>query len=177
MSVVAWRLLARWASQMGSWIWSVCLPLSFSPLTAPIFVSNFFGPKLTTTRPLESGETMRAAGLTPIATVLPSTAVLIKSTHPSNPSLVSLIAERIKGVITAQSFILCQYNIPRNLLDKAKEITPGKRAPTVTALEEEGWVAISSMVPKKDIAGVMDRLMEVGATDILCLEIGNSRAS
>ena len=33
------------------------------------------------------------------------------------------------------------------------------------------------MVPKKDVAGVMDRLMEVGATDILCLEIGNSRAS
>ena len=120
---------------------------------------------------------MRAAGLTPLATVLPSTAVLIKSTHPSNPALVSLIAERIKGVITAQSYVLCQYNISRKLLDKAKGITPGKRAPTVQALEEEGWVAISSMVLKRDIAGVMDRLMEVGATDILCLEIGNSRAS
>lgn len=125
----------------------------------------------------ESGETMRAAGLTPLSTVLPSTAVLIKSTKPSNPALVSLITSRIKGVITAQSFVLCQYNIPRDLLSKATEITPGKRAPTVTALEEEGWVAISSMVPKKDVAGVMDRLTDAGATDVLVLEISNSRAS
>lgn len=120
---------------------------------------------------------MRAAGLTSISTVLSSTAVLIKSTRPSNPALVSLITSRIKGVIAAQSFVLCQYNIPRHLLSKATEITPGKRAPTVTALEEEGWVAISSMVLKRDVAGVMDRLTEAGATDVLVLEISNSRAS
>ena len=120
---------------------------------------------------------MRAAGLAPIDTVVTSTAVLIKSTNPSNPSLVSVIAKRIDGVITAQRFVLCQYNIARDLLDKARDITPGKRAPTVTALEEEGWVAISSMVAKKEIAVVMDRLTEVGATDILALDIANSRAS
>ena len=33
------------------------------------------------------------------------------------------------------------------------------------------------MVPKRDVAGVMDRLTEVGATDVLVLEISNSRAS
>lgn len=120
---------------------------------------------------------MRAAGLLPLATVLPSTAVLIKSTRPSSPSLVALIASRIKGVIKAQYFVLCQYNVPRHLLDKAKEITPGERAPTITALEEEGWVAVSSMVPKRDVAGVMDRLVDAGATDVLVLEISNSRAN
>ena len=48
---------------------------------------------------LESGETMKAAGLKAIDTVVESTAVLIKSKHPSNPALVDLITERIKGVI------------------------------------------------------------------------------
>ena len=48
---------------------------------------------------LESGETMKAAGLKAIDTVVESTAVLIKSKHPSNPTLVDLITERIKGVI------------------------------------------------------------------------------
>ena len=47
----------------------------------------------------ESGETMKAAGLKAIDTVVESTAVLIKSKHPSNPTLVDLITERIKGVI------------------------------------------------------------------------------
>ena len=117
---------------------------------------------------------MKAAGLNAIDTVLESTAVLVKSRKTQNP-LVDLIASRIRGVITAQRFVLCQYNIPRKELATACEITPGKRAPTVTALEADGWVAVSSMVEKKNIATVMDELTKVGATDILVLNIANSR--
>jgi len=125
---------------------------------------------------VESGETMKAAGLQAIDTVVASTAVLIKSKTPTNPALVDLIASRILGVITAQKYVLCQYNVRRSSLDKAKTITPGKRAPTISALEEEGWVAVSSMVEKKKIATVMDDLTAVGATDILVLDIANTRA-
>lgn len=75
----------------------------------------------------------------------------------------------------AQKYVLCQYNIPRSELPTACRITPGKRAPTITALEAEGWVAVSSMVEKKEIATVMDELTKVGATDILVLSIANSR--
>ena len=122
---------------------------------------------------------MRAACLHPLTTLVASTAVLIQSSHPSpaNLPLITLIASRIKGVITAQRYVFCQYNIPRDLLAEATKITPGKRAPTITALEENGWVAISVMVEKKEIAVVMDRLEGVGATDILVLEIANSRGA
>ncbi|TPX23032.1 ATP phosphoribosyltransferase (ATP-PRTase) (ATP-PRT) [Coccidioides immitis] len=123
---------------------------------------------------VESGETMKAAGLQAIDTVVNSTAVLVKSRKTSNP-LVELITSRIQGVITAKKYVLCHYNIPRNLLSQAAKITPGKRAPTVTALEEEGWVAVNSMVEKKLVATVMDELTKVGATDILVLDIANSR--
>ena len=75
----------------------------------------------------------------------------------------------------AQRYVLCQYNIPRTLLPQACQITPGKRAPTVTALEKNDWVAVSSMVSRREIAIVMDELTGVGATDILCLQIMNSR--
>lgn len=124
---------------------------------------------------VESGETMRAAGLKAIDTVLESTAVLIKSRSVSNEKLVNLIEARIRGVIAAQRYILCQYNVPRAKLPEAAKITPGKRAPTITALEEPEWVAVSSMVEKKKIATVMDDLTGVGATDILVLDIANSR--
>ncbi|KAI9833501.1 MAG: ATP phosphoribosyltransferase (ATP-PRTase) (ATP-PRT) [Sarea resinae] len=126
---------------------------------------------------VESGETMKAAGLKAIATVIESTAVLIRSKNPSNPKLVDLIASRIQGVITAQKYVLCQYNVQRSRLETATKITPGKRAPTINALEEEGWVAVSSMVAKSKIATVMDDLEAVGATDILVLDIANSRSS
>nr|KMM69671.1 ATP phosphoribosyltransferase [Coccidioides posadasii RMSCC 3488] len=117
---------------------------------------------------------MKAAGLQAIDTVVNSTAVLVKSRKTSNP-LVELITSRIQGVITAKKYVLCHYNIPRNLLSQAAKITPGKRAPTVTTLEEEGWVAVNSMVEKKLVATVMDELTKVGATDILVLDIANSR--
>ena len=125
---------------------------------------------------VESGETMRAAGLKAIDTVVESTAVLIKSRKVSNERLVDLIAARIRGVITAQRYVLCQYNIPRAKLPEASKITPGKRAPTVTSLDEPDWVAVSSMVERQRIATAMDELTAVGATDILVLTIANSRA-
>lgn len=52
---------------------------------------------------VESGETMRAAGLKAISTVVSSSAILIKSKHPSDPKLVDLITARIKGVISKSS--------------------------------------------------------------------------
>jgi ATP phosphoribosyltransferase len=119
---------------------------------------------------------MKAAGLKPIDTVVESTAILIKSRSPSNPDIVNLIASRIRGVIAAQKYVLCQYNINRSALGEATTIAPGKRAPTVTTLEEEGWVAVSVMVERKKIALVMDELTKVGATDILVLQIANTRS-
>ncbi len=139
---------------------------------------------------------MRAAGLKAISTVVESTAVLIKSKCPSDPKLVELIASRIRGVISesfvlhscvfadtcelksptaAQRYVLCTYNIERPRLEEACRITPGKRAPTVTSLEASDWVAVNAMVERKDMAVVMDQLTAVGASDILCMKIDNSR--
>jgi ATP phosphoribosyltransferase len=124
---------------------------------------------------VESGETMRAAGLKAISTVIPSSAILIKSKHPSDPNLVDLISARIKGVITAQKFVLCTYNVERKNLDAACKITPGKRAPTINSLEQDGWVAVQAMVERKNIAIAMDQLTAVGAEDILVMKLENSR--
>lgn len=120
---------------------------------------------------------MRAAGLKAISTVVSSTAILIQSKHVSNPDLVTLITSRIRGVITAQRFVLCTYNVHRKNLEAACKITPGKRAPTTTTLEEEGWVAVSAMVKREEIAVTMDELTKVGAQDILVMRIDNSRTS
>lgn len=120
---------------------------------------------------------MRVAGLKAISTVVSSSAILIKSKHPSDPALIEKITRRIRGVITAQHYVLCTYNIPRSKLGAIKEITPGKRAPTINSLEEEGWVAVSVMVEAKKISNTMDRLEEVGAEDILVTKLENSRTS
>ncbi|KDR82522.1 hypothetical protein GALMADRAFT_237864 [Galerina marginata CBS 339.88] len=127
---------------------------------------------------VESGDTMRAAGLHAIATVLETEAVLIRSgvqKHPHLTSLIDLITNRISGVIAAERYVVCQYNISRDKLAAAVRITPGRRAPTISPLEEENWVAISSMVEKKKSAKVMDELVAIGAEDVLVFNLDNCR--
>lgn len=124
---------------------------------------------------VESGETMRAAGLIDIDTVLSTSAYLIESKNPSHPELVKTIKNRIEGVLAAQKYILCNYNAPRDNLDALLSITPGRRAATVSPLDDEGWVAISSMIEKAKKGEIMDKLKAGGASDILLFEISNCR--
>ncbi|KIK69915.1 hypothetical protein GYMLUDRAFT_34316 [Collybiopsis luxurians FD-317 M1] len=127
---------------------------------------------------VESGDTMRAAGLHAIATVLDTEAVLIKSRvskHPAHEALINLITNRIKGVVAAGKYAVCQYNVPREKLPDAIAITPGRRAPTISPLEENGWVAVSSMVEKKKVAQIMDDLVKTGAQDVLVFSLDNCR--
>ncbi|KAK0442087.1 ATP phosphoribosyltransferase [Armillaria borealis] len=127
---------------------------------------------------VESGDTMRAAGLHAIATVLETEAVLIKSSVPKHTALDPLIAQitsRIAGVVAASKYAICQYNIRRDRVPEAVTITPGRRAATIAPLEEEGWVEVSSMVEKKKIADIMDELMMIGAEDILIFGLDNCR--
>lgn len=121
---------------------------------------------------------MRAAGLHPIATLLESEAILIKSSVPKHEHLtplIDLVTNRIAGVVAAGKYVSCQYNISRDKLAAAALITPGRRAPTISPLEEENWVAVSSMVEKKKIADIMDELVKIGAQDVLIFNLDNCR--
>ncbi|KAJ7162823.1 ATP phosphoribosyltransferase [Mycena filopes] len=127
---------------------------------------------------VESGDTMRAAGLHAIATVLDSEAVLIKSSVPKHANLaplIELITSRIAGVVAANKYVVCEYNIPRAQLHAATAITPGRRAPTISPLEAEDWLAVTSMVEKGKIATIMDSLVAVGAEDIMVFNLDNCR--
>jgi ATP phosphoribosyltransferase len=121
---------------------------------------------------------MRAAGLHAIGTLLQSEAVLIKSSIPKHPQLkplLDLITARIAGVVAAGRYVLCEYNIPRAKLSLATALTPGRKAPTISPLEQEDWVAVSAMVEKKEIATVMDELSKIGADSILVFRVDNTR--
>ncbi|GAA5990668.1 hypothetical protein JCM11641_001269 [Rhodosporidiobolus odoratus] len=126
---------------------------------------------------VESGETMRAAGLHAIETILSSEAVLIRSNKPdaTHNELIERITSRIAGVIAASKYVLCNYNISRGNLAQATHITPGRRAATVSPLDDPEWVAVSSMVLKAEVADVMDRLTAIGATDVLVIGLTNCR--
>ncbi|RSH78336.1 ATP phosphoribosyltransferase (ATP-PRTase) (ATP-PRT) [Apiotrichum porosum] len=130
---------------------------------------------------VESGDTMRAAGLHAIHTLMSSEAVLIApatphaSLTPNLEPLVGLLKSRIAGVLAAKKYVYVSYNVQRANLANALKITPGRRAPTVSPLDEEGWVAVSSMVERSKLALTMDDLERIGAEDILVMALDNCR--
>lgn len=116
---------------------------------------------------VETGTTMRAAGLEEVAVVMRSEAVLISNPHTKHPELVNLIRRRINGYMVAQGWVMLTYNVERANLKTCESITPGKRSPSVQPLEDPNWVAVAALVPKKNAAFVMDELERYGARDIL----------
>lgn len=129
---------------------------------------------------------MRAAGLHAIATVLETEAVLIAGKpqnsesefkHPEHASVAKIIENRIAGVLAANKYVICQYNVPKQLLPHASKITPGRRAPTISPLVNDGeeWVAVSVMVEKNIVAQTMDHLVAMGAHDVFIIKLENCR--
>jgi len=124
---------------------------------------------------VETGTTMRAAGLEEVATIMASQTVLIANPrHKDNP-LVQKIVRRFTGYQTAQNHVMITYNLARANLDAACKITPGKKAPSILPLDTDGWVAVQALVKKKEAANIMDMLEAIGATDILVTELLSSR--
>ncbi|VEG26108.1 ATP phosphoribosyltransferase [Actinomyces howellii] len=117
---------------------------------------------------VETGTTLRAAGLETFGEpLLSSEAVLITTErHRDEPGLSTLV-RRLEGVLRARSYVLVDYDVPVDRLERATALTPGIESPTVSPLQNPDWVAVRAMVPRKDINRVMDELYEVGARAIL----------
>jgi len=124
---------------------------------------------------VETGTTMRAAGLEVVDVIMKTQSVLISNLHTKHAEMVKKIAGRIKGHMTAQSYVLLVYNCPRKVLTAAIKVTPGKRSPSLIALEEKGWVAVSVLVKKPEVSNIMDELDKLGATDMLVTALTNCR--
>jgi len=124
---------------------------------------------------VETGTTMRAAGLAEVGMVMKSQSVLIANPNTKHKDLVEVVRRRLAGYLTAQNWLMVTYNVRRVDLPEVTKITPGKRSPSVQTLEEKDWVAVEALVPKGQAADIMDRLEAAGATDILLTSLLSSR--
>lgn len=118
---------------------------------------------------------LQAAGLDVVHEILDTQAILISNPNSTHKDLIARLKRRIDGYITATKYVMIMYNVSNDLMAKAIEITPGKRSPTVTDLSCGNVKAVSSLVLKKEVSEKMDALHDVGATDILILDLQNSR--
>ncbi|KQQ81013.1 ATP phosphoribosyltransferase [Pseudarthrobacter sp. SL88] len=124
---------------------------------------------------VETGNTLKAAGMEIFGDpILKSEAVLIRRTGGGangTAKEVDVLIRRLQGVLVARQYVLMDYDIRKELVEKAAALTPGLESPTVSPLRDSDWVAVRSMVPKKETNRIMDELYDLGARAILVSSI------
>ncbi|HLT84501.1 MAG TPA: ATP phosphoribosyltransferase [Phototrophicaceae bacterium] len=125
---------------------------------------------------VETGSTLRAAGLEVFGDpILESEAVLIRPASRPADSAVAVLDRRLQGVLVARQFVLMDYDVPVEHVEKAVAVTPGLESPTVSPLHDGNWRAVRAMVRREAANRVMDELYEVGARAIIVTSIHASR--
>jgi ATP phosphoribosyltransferase len=121
---------------------------------------------------VSSGTTLRQAGLTVVGDpLLESEAILIARDRAERSDGVELLIRRLNGVIIARRYVMVEYDVRRDALDEACCITPGIESPTISPLQDTAWVAVRSMVLRKDAHTIMDRLHALGARGVIVFDI------
>jgi ATP phosphoribosyltransferase len=119
-----------------------------------------------------TGTTLRQAGLEIVGgPLLRSEAVLVGRADAASTPALEVFLRRLQGVLVARQYVMMDYDIPAEHVERAVALTPGIESPTVSPLHREGWVAVRAMVPRDGAQRVMDDLWEVGARGILVTKI------
>jgi ATP phosphoribosyltransferase len=119
-----------------------------------------------------TGTTLKQAGLSVIGDpILVSQALLVRRAGAEGEVAVDTFVRRLQGVIVARAYVLVDYDIQVDQVERACAITPGIESPTVSPLHDKGWVAVRAMVPKREVHQIMDELYDLGARGILVTDI------
>lgn len=125
---------------------------------------------------VDTGGTLRLAGLETIGDpIMFSEALLIRRSGAPASVEADVFIRRLQGVLTARTYVLVDYDIPRDRVADACALTPGLESPTVSPLAEDGWVAVRAVVPKAQVHRIMDRLADIGGRGILVTAISACR--
>lgn len=125
-----------------------------------------------------TGSTLRVNGLREVATVLESSARLVTRSHdgratnaPKQRALSELVTA-LESVLHARGQRYVMANVPRNALDRVREVLPGLNGPTVIDILNGGThVAVHAVVPAASVYRTIADLKALGGAGILVTRI------
>ncbi len=124
---------------------------------------------------VSSGGTLRANGLTEVAELLQSEAVVIQTLAPlgdAKQALVDKIIQRLDGVLKVRDSKYIMLHAPRAALAQIRELLPGSEAPTVMPLEgSDDRIAIHAVCRENVFWETLENLKAAGASSLLVLPV------
>jgi ATP phosphoribosyltransferase len=119
----------------------------------------------------ETGSSIRANQLRVLDTVFESTPRLIASREACADAWKRRKLERmvlmLMGAIRAAGRVGLMMNVPKGRLDRLLQVLPALGKPTVSALSDESWVAVNTVVSESVVRELVPELVELGAQAIV----------
>ncbi|HOJ49184.1 MAG TPA: ATP phosphoribosyltransferase [Spirochaetota bacterium] len=118
---------------------------------------------------VETGSTLKEAGLIIIENIMNTEAIFISKKNLDNNEneWKEKLKERFNSVITAEKYLIIDYNIHKNNLEKAEKITPGFNSPTILPLVDKEWFAIRAVIKSEEKYKIIEELKKIGAQAII----------
>lgn len=124
---------------------------------------------------MSTGTTLAQNHLRPVATLLESSAHLVADPDSiDDPEIARTLEDlrvALESVVAADGKRYVMANVPRDRLDKVREILPGVSSPTIMDLDDEDMVAVHAVVDESRVFEAANRLKDVGGEGVLVLPI------
>jgi len=123
----------------------------------------------------ETGSTLRKNGLKIVDIIMESSSKLIANKKswedPVKRKEIEEIRTLLLSVIEARGKVLLDMNVPADKLDIVIEALPSMKRPTVSQLYKSDYYAVETVVNKSEVNLLIPKLKELGAEDILEMDI------
>lgn len=119
----------------------------------------------------ETGSTLRANRLRIIDTVMESNTQLIANSRAledaSKRTKIENIALLLRAAIEAQGRVGLMLNVERANLDTVLDLLPALQRPTISALSDDRWVAVNTIIEERAVRDLIPRLKAAGGQGIV----------
>lgn len=151
------------------------IPVQIIPISGSVELTPALGVAQGIVELTATGSTLRLNDLRALDTVYTSEAVLIANpgalADSARARTIERLTVRLKAALAARSYKYIMMNAPRAHLQEIIETTPGLKSPTIVDLADPAWVAVHTAVQAEFFWDIIERLREMGASEILVTPI------
>ncbi len=123
----------------------------------------------------ETGSTIKAHGLRIVCDLLETHTVFAANKTALQDTWkrqkIEQIALLLKSALIGREKVLLKMNVPSKCIDELVKQLPSLHAPTINRLYGDDWLAVETVVSKKDVRKIIPPLKAAGAEGILELEL------
>jgi ATP phosphoribosyltransferase len=123
----------------------------------------------------ETGSTIKAHGLRIVCDLLETHTVFVANKEamkdPWKKKKIQQIALLLESALSARDKVLLKMNVPDNRIDELVSQLPSLHAPTINPLYGDEWLAVETVVSKREVRKIIPILKAPGAEGILEFEL------